>query len=105
MSDDLESRVLTRTDASPSNVPGQEPDQVPHRRLNPTHLAYLMGPAAFVVILLLMKFDLVVRESAWLWLAVFITVPAVSFVSRRAVQRAALRHSGSTLGWPCRPPR
>ena len=114
MSDDLESRVLTRTDASPSNVPGQEPDQVPHRRLNPTHLAYLMGPAAFVVILLLMKFDLVVRESAWLWLAVFITVPAVSFVTdalysahpspfrlhaRVAVQAAAVTTVIYLTGW------
>ena len=114
MSDDLESRVLTRTDASPSNVLGQEPDQVPHRRLNPTHLAYLMGPAAFVVILLLMKFDLVVRESAWLWLAVFITVPAVSFVSdalysaqpspfrlhaRVAVQAAAVTTVIYLSGW------
>ena len=51
------------------------------RRLNPTILAYLMGPVAFVVILVLMaKFDLIVREPALLWLAVFIAVPVSSLL-------------------------
>jgi diguanylate cyclase (GGDEF)-like protein/PAS domain S-box-containing protein len=49
-------------------------------KLNPTHLAYLIGPVAFAAVLLLMRFNLVVRESAWLWLAVFIAVPATSLV-------------------------
>ncbi len=50
------------------------------RRLNPTILAYLMGPVAFVVILVLMRFDLIVREPALLWLAVFIAVPVSSLL-------------------------
>ena len=45
------------------------------RRVNPTYLAYLIGPVALVAILLLMRFGVVARESAWLWLAVFIAVP------------------------------
>jgi diguanylate cyclase (GGDEF)-like protein/PAS domain S-box-containing protein len=49
-------------------------------KLNPTHLAYLIGPMAFAAVLLLMRFNLVVRESAWLWLAVFMAVPATSLV-------------------------
>ena len=81
MPDDLEPRVLTRTDTSSPDVPGQVEEQARHRRLNPTHLAYLMGPAALLVILLLMRFDLVVRESAWLWLAVFICIPVASLIT------------------------
>src|SRR5271163_3502725 len=50
------------------------------RRLNPTVLAYGMGPLAFVVILLLMRFGDVARESAWLWVAVFIVVPMISLL-------------------------
>jgi diguanylate cyclase (GGDEF)-like protein/PAS domain S-box-containing protein len=49
-------------------------------RLNPTFLAYLMGPVALVVILLLMRFGDVARESAWLWVGVFIVVPLISLL-------------------------
>ena len=54
--------------------------QEPRFRLKPTHLAYLMGPVALVALLLLMRFGLIVHESAWLWVAVFIAVPATSLV-------------------------
>src|ERR1019366_3760033 len=64
------------------------------RRLNPTYLAYLMGPVAFVAILLLMRFDLVVRESTWLWLAVFIAVPLASLTGDHLYRR---RPSGVRL--------
>ena len=49
-----------------------------HMRLNPQLLGYLMGPVAFVAILLLRRFDLVAHESVWLWLAVFLIIPAGS---------------------------
>ena len=52
-------------------------------RLSPSALAYLMGPIAFVVILFLMKFHVVARESKWLWLAVFIVSPLVTLVCNR----------------------
>jgi diguanylate cyclase (GGDEF)-like protein/PAS domain S-box-containing protein len=51
--------------------------------LSPATLAYLMGPIAFVIILFLMKFDVLAHESMWLWLAVFVASPAVSFVCNR----------------------
>jgi diguanylate cyclase (GGDEF)-like protein/PAS domain S-box-containing protein len=51
--------------------------------LNPTYLAYLIGPAALVVLLVLMHVGAIVRESAWLWLAVFVAAPAVSFLVDR----------------------
>jgi len=51
--------------------------------LSVSALAYLMGPIAFVIILLLMRFNVVARESRWLWLAVFIVSPLVSFVCNR----------------------
>jgi diguanylate cyclase (GGDEF)-like protein/PAS domain S-box-containing protein len=47
-------------------------------RMTPAYLAYLMGPAALVPILLLMKYHLVARQSAWLWVAVFIAIPLTS---------------------------
>jgi diguanylate cyclase (GGDEF)-like protein/PAS domain S-box-containing protein len=52
-------------------------------RLSPTVLAYLMGPIAFVLILFLMKFNVLARESVWLWLAVFVASPVLSFVCNR----------------------
>ena len=51
--------------------------------LSPATLAYLMGPIAFVIILFLMKFNVLAHESMWLWLAVFVASPAVSFVCNR----------------------
>src|ERR1700730_4867972 len=83
---------MSDTMATPSHEPGPAPPVVaggegaggqPHEpgfRLKPTHLAYLMGPVAFVALLLLMRFHLIVHESVWLWVAVCIAVPATSLV-------------------------
>ncbi len=38
-------------------------------RLDPTRLAYLIGPIAFVTLLLLMHFGYIAGESAWVWLS------------------------------------
>ena len=65
------SRLLTRT-ASPTR-----------RRLNPTKLAYLIGPAAFLVILLLMHIGYTARESAWVWLGLFAAIFALNLVADR----------------------
>ena len=45
------------------------------RRMSPTLLGYLIGPAAFVAILALMHFDYIVQEPGWLWLGIFIAAP------------------------------
>src|SRR5271163_3607589 len=37
-----------------------------------------MGPVAFAVIMLLMRFGYAARVSPWVWVAVFVTIPAVS---------------------------
>ncbi len=49
-------------------------------RLNPTFLAYFMGPVALLVILLLVHVGAAARESAWVWVAVFVAVPATSLL-------------------------
>jgi diguanylate cyclase (GGDEF)-like protein/PAS domain S-box-containing protein len=54
--------------------------QMPQPRLNPTYLAYLIGPVALVAILPLMYFGDIARESIWLWIAVFIAIPITSLL-------------------------
>jgi PAS domain S-box-containing protein len=56
--------------------------------LSPSALAYLIGPIALVIIIFLMKFNVLARASIWLWLAVFIASPLVSFVCNRVYLRA-----------------
>jgi diguanylate cyclase (GGDEF)-like protein/PAS domain S-box-containing protein len=50
-------------------------------RLNPALLAYGMGPVALAAILLLMHFNEIARESVWLWIAIFIAIPATSLTA------------------------
>ncbi len=59
-----------------STAGGEEPTSRP--ALNPTVLAYIMAPAALVVILLLMRAGVVVREPAWLWVLVFVAILSCS---------------------------
>ena len=47
---------------------------------DPLAISYVMGPLALVAILALRHFGLVAREPAWLWVSVFIVIPAVSGV-------------------------
>jgi diguanylate cyclase (GGDEF)-like protein/PAS domain S-box-containing protein len=61
-------------------------------KLSPSVLAYLLGPIAFLLILLLMKFNLAARESAWLWLTVFIVSPVLSVVCNRLYQLEPTPH-------------
>ncbi len=58
---------------------GSGPD-APKRKLDPKLLAYLMGPAALVIILPLMDFGVIARESAFVWLGIFIAIPASNLV-------------------------
>ncbi len=51
------------------------------RLVGPTYLAYLMGPIALLTLLVLMHYGDVVRESAWLWVAVFVAVPVTSLIA------------------------
>ncbi|MGA2836376.1 MAG: EAL domain-containing protein [Acidimicrobiales bacterium] len=53
------------------------------RRIGPSLVAYLMGPVALVTILVLMHYGDVAREPAWLWVAVFVAVPASSLLVDR----------------------
>jgi diguanylate cyclase (GGDEF)-like protein/PAS domain S-box-containing protein len=52
-------------------------------RIGPAYLAYLIAPLALVVVLVMMHFGDIVRESAWLWVAVFIAVPTSSLLADR----------------------
>ncbi len=53
------------------------------RFVKPTTLAYLMGPAALVALLVLMRYHDVAQEPVWLWVAVFMLVPLVSLAVDR----------------------
>jgi PAS domain-containing protein len=78
----------------PEEASCHEPDQlgpVPEdtrvggtRRLNPTTLGYLIGPIAFLTILVLMHFNFIVHGSAWTWLGIFIAVPVSNLLIDRA---------------------
>ena len=56
-------------------------------RVSPVALGYLIGPLALVVILLLMHFGVVVRQPIWLWIAVFVIVPATSLMVDHLVRK------------------
>jgi diguanylate cyclase (GGDEF)-like protein/PAS domain S-box-containing protein len=56
---------------------GQEPSS---SRLNASLLAYLMGPAAFVTLIVLMHFGLVVHEPVWVWAIVFVAIPVSNLI-------------------------
>ena len=63
--------------------------------LAPTYLAYLIGPVALVVVLLLMHFGAIVREPTWIWVGVFVAVPLSSFmvdILNRAYPSATTLH-------------
>jgi diguanylate cyclase (GGDEF)-like protein/PAS domain S-box-containing protein len=49
-------------------------------KLNPKLLSYLMGPAALVVVLFLMHFNVIARESGWTWLGFFVVLPISSLL-------------------------
>ncbi|HEX3981596.1 MAG TPA: EAL domain-containing protein [Acidimicrobiales bacterium] len=49
--------------------------------LNPSMLAYLMGPPALVALLVLMHFHVVAHEPAWLWVALFVIIPVSSLAT------------------------
>jgi hypothetical protein len=55
--------------------------------IDPALLGYLMGPLAFGAILLLMRFGYTTRESAWLWLVVFLAVPTANLLVDRFYER------------------
>ncbi len=82
--------------------------------IDPRKLAYLMGPAALGALLVLMRFGEVARESAWLWVAIFIAIPLTSVIAdhlydtrptparlhlRVAVQAAAVTTVIYLSGW------
>ena len=51
-----------------------------HLRIDPAMLAYLMGPLAFLAILVLMHFDYVEQVSPWVWLVVFVAIPTFNLI-------------------------
>ena len=110
--------VASNNQDGPEVIGPSEPGEpVGSRRrwsLNPTYLAYLIGPIALVVVLLLMHFGLVARESAWLWCAVFVAIPVSSLLAdhfyaadpsrlrlhlRVAVQAAGVTAAIYLTGW------
>jgi diguanylate cyclase (GGDEF)-like protein/PAS domain S-box-containing protein len=66
---------------------GPRPPGGTRAMIDPGLLGYLMGPLAFAAILLLMRIGCITQESAWLWLGVFLAVPASNFVVDRIYDR------------------
>ena len=56
----------------------QVTEQMTFEERAPTYLSYLMGPVALVAILILMHFGAIEQEPAWVWVGVFIAIPATS---------------------------
>ena len=53
------------------------------RQVGPANLAYAIGPIAFLAVLVLMRAGAIVQEPVWLWVAVFLAVPASSLAADR----------------------
>ena len=106
--------------ARPPSAPGAGPVVGPvvgptgRSSIDPRKLAYLMGPAALGALLLLMRFGEVAKESAWVWVAIFIAIPLTSVIAdhlydtrptparlhlRVAVQAAAVTTVIYLSGW------
>ena len=66
--------------AAPWSTPARRTKNRLSVKLNPSLLAYLMGPAAFVTLVVLMHFGLVVREPIWVWALVFVAIPLSNLV-------------------------
>ena len=56
-------------------------------RLDPGLLAYMIGPPALLLVLVLEHFNLIASHSIWLWLGVFIATPLVSLLGDIAYRR------------------
>jgi diguanylate cyclase (GGDEF)-like protein/PAS domain S-box-containing protein len=56
-------------------------------RVDPGVLAYLIGPPALVLVLVLEHFKLIADHSIWLWLALFLATPLVNLAADTAYQR------------------
>ncbi len=63
------------------------PTPAPTRRISASLVGYAMGPAALLLILVLRGYGLVADEPAWLWVAVFVVVPATSVLADLAYRQ------------------
>jgi diguanylate cyclase (GGDEF)-like protein/PAS domain S-box-containing protein len=76
--------------ASPAGEPQTmrtSPAKAP--KLGPRLLGYLIGPAAFGVLLLLRAHGVIARESVWTYVVVFLTIPSASLLADYACRRSA----------------
>src|SRR5580704_11108871 len=56
-------------------------------RVDPGVLAYMIGPPALLLALVLEHFNLIASHSVWLWLGVFVATPLVNLLADVAYQR------------------
>ena len=70
-----------------SDAPRASDARATPQRVSASLIGYLMGPAAFVLILVLRAYGLVADVATWVWVAVFILVPATSIVADIAYRR------------------
>ena len=53
------------------------------RQIGPANVAYAIGPIALLAVLALMRAGAIVQEPVWLWVGVFLAVPASSLAADR----------------------
>ncbi|MHB8329139.1 MAG: hypothetical protein ACYDD6_05895, partial [Acidimicrobiales bacterium] len=56
-------------------------------------LSYLMGPAAFVTLLALRHFGVIAHSALWLYVVVFVSIPALSMAADHRYRRRPSRTS------------
>ncbi len=73
--------------------PSEQPvsARLTRRGLNPTRLAYLLGPIALVIIFLLTHYGLVSKQPLWVWVVVFAIIPIGSLITDHLYDRHADR--------------
>jgi len=81
-----EENRATKSTSTDRPAPGSG-SHSPKRTLNPIFLAYLVGPLALVGVLLVMHFGGVARESAWLWVGVFVILPSMGLLGNHLHDR------------------
>ena len=86
---------LARADGPepPARAPSAE-----RRGLNLNKLPYLVGPVAFAVVVVLMRFGYVAHVRWWVWLSVLVGVTVINVVVDRIYQAAPERVHVSMSG-------
>ena len=71
--------------------PARSAPRPTRRRLDPTRLPYLVGPGAFAVVVVLMRFGYVAQVGWWVWLTVLSAIYVINVAADRSTRRVRAR--------------